>query len=144
IVFIVLYGCRRRNVLDALHVAFVLAIRGLMIGEVEMARSCLGWNLSYAGVAAVMLGTTALSSAALAHDARHLDFFNRHFAQNFTTNSSTSTSTSTSTTQSQRPVDPGVRGGAPGAGDSLPGLSQNEINFFKAAQDIFNEVETVE
>jgi CxxC motif-containing protein (DUF1111 family) len=107
-----------------------------------MARSCLRWNLSYAGVAAVMLGTTALSSAALAQDARHLDFFNRHFAQNFTTNSSTSTSTTT--TQTQRPVDPGVRGGAPGAGDSLPGLSQNEINFFKAAQDIFNEVETVE
>jgi CxxC motif-containing protein (DUF1111 family) len=42
-----------------------------------------------------------------------------------------------------RAVDPGVRGGAAGAGGALPGLSQDELNFFTAATDVFNEVDAV-
>jgi len=44
----------------------------------------------------------------------------------------------------QQAVDPGVRGGPAGAGGHLPGLSQDEINFFNAAADIFQEVDGVE
>jgi CxxC motif-containing protein (DUF1111 family) len=40
-------------------------------------------------------------------------------------------------------TDPGVRGGAPGAGGPLSGLSQKELNFFKAANNVFTETETV-
>ena len=35
------------------------------------------------------------------------------------------------------PVDPGVRGGSPGAGDSLPGLTPEEFNAFQIASMIF-------
>jgi CxxC motif-containing protein (DUF1111 family) len=51
--------------------------------------------------------------------------------------------TSSSRGHAPQSVDPGVRGGAPGAGGPLPGLSQNELNFFKAAKNVFNETETV-
>jgi CxxC motif-containing protein (DUF1111 family) len=82
-------------------------------------------------MAAVMLGATALSPPAVAQNA------NQVLAQN------TNSTNSAANQSRQRPVDPGVRGGAPGAGGPLPGLSQNELNFFKAATDVFNEVETV-
>jgi CxxC motif-containing protein (DUF1111 family) len=45
--------------------------------------------------------------------------------------------------QGTQPNDPGVRGGAPGAGGPLPGLSQKELNFFNAAKNVFTEIETV-
>jgi CxxC motif-containing protein (DUF1111 family) len=44
---------------------------------------------------------------------------------------------------SAQAADPGVRTGSPGAGGPLPGLSQNELNFFNAAKNIFSEVESV-
>ncbi len=40
-------------------------------------------------------------------------------------------------------VDPGVRGGPAGAGGPLPGLSQNELNFFDAAQVRFEDIDAV-
>jgi CxxC motif-containing protein (DUF1111 family) len=39
--------------------------------------------------------------------------------------------------------DPGVRGGAPGAGGALPGLNATEKAFFTAAQGVFEEVDSV-
>jgi hypothetical protein len=39
--------------------------------------------------------------------------------------------------------DPGVRGGAAGAGDPIAGLSKTQREFFKAGQDDFVEVEEV-
>jgi CxxC motif-containing protein (DUF1111 family) len=39
-------------------------------------------------------------------------------------------------------TDPGPRGGPPGAGGPLPGLSANELAFFTAAQTNFQEVDT--
>jgi CxxC motif-containing protein (DUF1111 family) len=41
------------------------------------------------------------------------------------------------------PVDPGVRGGAPGAGNPLPGLTADETAFFKDGLARFAEVEVV-
>src|SRR5207249_9043801 len=37
--------------------------------------------------------------------------------------------------------DPGVRGGVPGAGDPIAGLSTSEINYFNAGKDEFEEEE---
>jgi CxxC motif-containing protein (DUF1111 family) len=39
------------------------------------------------------------------------------------------------------PVDPGVRGGDPGAGGPLPGLSDLERGYFDVAKDVFQEVD---
>src|SRR5207342_3323759 len=41
----------------------------------------------------------------------------------------------------QTAKDPGVRGGPPGAGDSIPGLSANQIEFFLTGRDDFAEAE---
>jgi CxxC motif-containing protein (DUF1111 family) len=40
-------------------------------------------------------------------------------------------------------ADPGPRGGAPGAGGALVGLSPTEIAFFDAAKDVFTEIQSV-
>jgi len=40
-------------------------------------------------------------------------------------------------------TDPGVRGGAPGAGGSLAGLNANETAFFTAARERFKEIDSV-
>lgn len=40
-------------------------------------------------------------------------------------------------------IDPGPRGGAPGAGGPLPGLNATEQAFFTAAQGVFNEIDSV-
>jgi CxxC motif-containing protein (DUF1111 family) len=40
-------------------------------------------------------------------------------------------------------VDPGVRGGAPGAGGPLPGLTTSQQQFFAAAQVRFQEIDSV-
>jgi CxxC motif-containing protein (DUF1111 family) len=47
--------------------------------------------------------------------------------------------------QSFRPgvVDPGVRGGAAGAGGALAGLTTLQQNFFTSARDIFQEIDSV-
>ena len=39
-------------------------------------------------------------------------------------------------------VDPGVRGGAPGAGQPLPGISSDQMNFFTVAEGTFNDADT--
>src|SRR5262245_12752479 len=41
------------------------------------------------------------------------------------------------------PRDPGVRGGAAGAGDHLPGLTTDQITFFEVGQEDFAEAEGV-
>jgi CxxC motif-containing protein (DUF1111 family) len=45
--------------------------------------------------------------------------------------------------QGRGPTDPGVRGGAAGAGDPIPGLTDVERAFFEAAKDVFAEVDAV-
>ena len=40
-------------------------------------------------------------------------------------------------------TDPGVRGGASGAGGALPGLNTDELNFFASSKDVFEEVDSV-
>jgi len=53
-------------------------------------------------------------------------------------------SSSASLGQSKTPVDPGVRGGPPGAGGPLNGLTTDELVFFKDGQARFGEIEVVQ
>jgi len=41
------------------------------------------------------------------------------------------------------PIDPGVRTDAPGAGGAMPGLTANELEYFNAGRQTFNEQENV-
>src|SRR5262245_14152147 len=45
--------------------------------------------------------------------------------------------------QTRGPTDPGVRGGAAGAGGEIPGLNTDQSKFFDAAKDAFEEVDAV-
>jgi CxxC motif-containing protein (DUF1111 family) len=49
----------------------------------------------------------------------------------------------TGTAFGQVVADPGVRGGAPGAGGALRGLTTLQQQFFTSAQDIFGEIDSV-
>jgi CxxC motif-containing protein (DUF1111 family) len=69
------------------------------------------------GVASAIVGSAALSKSALAQSA-------------------------TDTTSFQA-SDPGVRGGAAGAGGPLAGLNPAEVAFFTSARDVFQEVDSV-
>jgi CxxC motif-containing protein (DUF1111 family) len=96
-----------------------------------MAKQYFTYASGLAGAAAMMLGATALSGAALAQvtpQSASLSHGGRGGG---------------GTLAGQQPTDPGVRGGALGAGGPLPGLSQNELNFFTAAAAVFAETETV-
>jgi CxxC motif-containing protein (DUF1111 family) len=91
-----------------------------------MAKSHLACRLSLTSIAAIMLGVTAAQNA---------------LAQNkITPNKSMATSNSS---QSSAAVDPGVRGGPPGAGGPVGGLTAAEQAFFTAAQARFEVIETV-
>jgi CxxC motif-containing protein (DUF1111 family) len=110
-----------------------------------------GWSL--ASIATMMLGATALSGPAFAQDGGGFNL-HKHFAQNFTTGDRRRGGGGGGGGDggggdggggggTQQAKDPGPRGGAAGAGGPLPGLSQDELNFFTAATDAFNQVETV-
>src|SRR3954451_10994540 len=45
--------------------------------------------------------------------------------------------------QTRGPTDPGVRGGAAGAGDPITGLTAAERAFFEVAKDVFGETDAV-
>jgi CxxC motif-containing protein (DUF1111 family) len=81
---------------------------------------------SLVGLATVLLGSVSLPQFAL--------------AQTAATNTTTTTAT---TANSSRTIDPGVRGGDPGAGGPLPGLTEAELAFFEVAKDVFQEVDAV-
>jgi CxxC motif-containing protein (DUF1111 family) len=86
---------------------------------------------SLASLAAILLGSAAWCGAAQAQNAASV-------AAN-----ASAAPADAATAQNRRgaPVDPGVRGGAPGAGGALPGLSDAERQFFTVATDVFQEVE---
>jgi CxxC motif-containing protein (DUF1111 family) len=112
-----------------------------------------------AGLAAMLLGSVAWSVAALAQDVSNTSI--NAGAANATTNAATTNASANVATantagrgqnnnnnsggSSSRggPTDPGVRGGDPGAGGSLQGLSSLEQQFFASAKDTFNEVDAV-
>jgi hypothetical protein len=119
-----------------------------------MRRNARAWPA--ASVATAMLGATALSGSAFAQDRDSLTGLQK-FAQSATANSNVTADHrggggggrgggggggggSGSTTGA---TDPGVRGGAPGAGGPIPGLTAAELAFFTASIARFNTIETV-
>jgi CxxC motif-containing protein (DUF1111 family) len=102
------------------------------------------WSITR--VVAVMLGTTALSSPAFAQQA-NFNFPGQNAGTGQNANSSNirgrGPGGSGGSVQSSQATDPGVRGGPPGAGGPLPGLSQDQLNFFTAAQGVFKQVDAV-
>lgn len=105
-----------------------------------MRQSYVTWYRSIARVAAVLLGTTALSAPAFAQNA-DFNFSGQKLAQNVS--SANRGGGPSSQGQSSAATDPGVRGGAPGAGGSVAGLTGAEQAFFTAAQERFQVIETV-
>jgi CxxC motif-containing protein (DUF1111 family) len=95
-----------------------------------MIKSHLGYKLSLTSLAALMLSVTAAQNALA--QSRDRDHHHR------TGNNSGSSSSSSS-----QVVDPGVRGGAAGAGGPVSGLTAAEQAFFTAAQARFQVIETV-
>ena len=88
-----------------------------------MAKSHRACKLSLTSIAAMMLSVTATQNA---------------LAQTLSKNVGTS-----NTSQSSAAVDPGVRGGPPGAGGPVGGLTAAEQAFFTASQTRFEVIETV-
>ena len=101
------------------------------MGTMNFARAC-----SLASLA-ILMGSTAWSGAAQAQDATAAN------ANTSAAMANTATAQNRNPTSPSRgaPVDPGVRGGTPGAGGPLPGLSDVEVQFFNAAKDVFQEVD---
>src|SRR5262249_33895835 len=104
--------------------------------------SCFSGRLSLAAVAALMLGATALSPAAHAQSFSGFGGFGGTggFRPPPTNPPPGGSPPPGGTSQA---TDPGPRGGTQSVGGPLKGLSQNEVNFFSASKDIFNEVDGV-
>jgi CxxC motif-containing protein (DUF1111 family) len=100
-----------------------------------------GRRWSVAGIATTLLGATALSGPAVGQDRDGVNLHN-HFAQNLTPDHHGGGGGGGGGSGGKT-LDPGPRGGAAGAGGALPGLSQDELNFFTAATAVFTQVETV-
>jgi CxxC motif-containing protein (DUF1111 family) len=105
-----------------------------------------------AGLAAMLLGTAAWSGTALAqvvsNPATSAATANTNAANaNTDTNAVTANAAgrgqnnNSGGASSRAPTDPGVRGGDPGAGGALPGLSDVERQYFDVAKDVFQEVD---
>ena len=105
-----------------------------------------------AGLAAMLLGTAAWSGTALAqvvsNPTTSAAAANTNAANaNADTNAATANAAgrgqnnNSSSASSRAPTDPGVRGGDPGAGGALPGLSDVERQYFDVAKDVFQEVD---
>jgi hypothetical protein len=105
-----------------------------------------------AGLAAMLLGTAAWSGTALAQVVSN-PTTSAATANTNAANANTDTNAVTANAagrgqnnnsggaSSRAPTDPGVRGGDPGAGGALPGLSDVERQYFDVAKDVFQEVD---
>jgi CxxC motif-containing protein (DUF1111 family) len=102
-----------------------------------MTKSHLAFRLSLASIATVMVGLTAPQNA-LAQNVQNIT--NGH--GNGTTHGG-SVQMGCCSSQSSKAVDPGVRGGPPGAGGPVSGLNADQQAFFTAAQGSFQAIETV-
>ena len=99
-----------------------------------MAKYARRWSV--AGIAAMLLGATALSGPVFGQAAQNAATPNHRCGFGDCGGGGGGGS-------GTQAVDPGPRGGAPGAGGPLQGLSQNELNFFTAATAVFTQIETV-
>jgi CxxC motif-containing protein (DUF1111 family) len=105
----------------------------LQNGEIEMTKYVRRWSV--AGIATMLLGATALSGPAFGQAAQNAAAPDHRCGVGGCGGGGGGTGGKT--------LDPGPRGGPPGAGGAIPGLSPPELAFFTAATDVFNEVEAV-
>jgi CxxC motif-containing protein (DUF1111 family) len=100
---------------------------------------------SLASLAAILLGSAAWCGAAHAQNAAPAAAAPAaaSVAPANAAAADTATAQNRSPTTSSRgaPVDPGVRGGAPGAGGALTGLSDAERQYFEVSKEVFQEVD---
>jgi len=85
---------------------------------------------------ALLLGATILSDPAWAQTAAPNAASQQPPAQ-------ASSSSANTASRTRGPTDPGLRGGDPGAGDGLTGLTDIERQYFDVAKDVFGEVDGV-
>src|SRR5882757_680872 len=117
---------------------------------------------AHAGLAAMLLGSVAWSGGALAQNVSNTNP-NAVTTSTTTTNAATTDAATTSAMTNNAvtanaaargqnnnsggassrgaPTDPGVRGGDPGAGGVLTGLSDAERQYFDVSKDVFQEVD---
>jgi CxxC motif-containing protein (DUF1111 family) len=99
-----------------------------------MAKSQLAYGVSLAAITVMMLGAAAQAqnvAAARADGGRGGGAHHHHNGGSGGGGNSQSGA-----------VDPGLRGGTPGAGQPLPGISSDQMNFFTVAEGTFNAVDT--
>jgi CxxC motif-containing protein (DUF1111 family) len=96
-----------------------------------------------AGLAAMLLGSAAWSGTALAQDVSNPAASTANADTNAVTANTAGRAQNNNSggASSRAPTDPGVRGGDPGAGGALPGLSDVERQYFDVAKDVFQEVD---
>lgn len=103
-----------------------------------------------AGVAAMLLGSVAWSSAVVAQGVSNTNTSPNAAAAG--TNATAANAGGRGGGQNNNPgggpsrgggTDPGVRGGDPGAGGPLQGLNDTELSFFAGSKDVFMEVDAV-
>src|SRR3954465_6298464 len=96
-----------------------------------------------AGLAAMLLGSAAWSGIALAQDVSNPAASTANADTNAVTSNTAGRAQNNNSggASSRAPTDPGVRGGDPGAGGALPGLSDVERQYFDVAKDVFQEVD---
>jgi hypothetical protein len=104
-------------------------------------REC-GWKWSVAGIAAAMLGATVLSGSAFAQVNSSVTAANRGGGGGFGGGGGGG-GTGGGGGGAAQVTDPGVRGGAPGAGGPIAGLNSAQLAYFTAAQARFSVIETV-
>jgi CxxC motif-containing protein (DUF1111 family) len=101
-----------------------------------------------AGVATMLLGSVAWSTDALSQNNSTANTTNADASSNAATADVTAGGRSFGNNFGRSPsrgggTDPGVRGGEPGAGGPLQGLSNAELQFFNASKEVFQEVDAV-
>src|SRR5882757_4065168 len=107
-------------------------------GGQEMVKLGLTRACALAGFAAGLLGSVSLPEFALAQNAATMN--STPAAPSTAAPNAAAANTSS---RSKGPVDPGVRGGDPGAGGPLPGLTDVERAFFEVAKTVFQEIDAV-
>jgi len=110
--------------------------QGLKGWEVKMAKSQLAYGVSLAAIAVMMLGATAQAQNVAAAQA------GGGFQRGGGGHHHNGGGNGGHSGANPGAVDPGIRGGAPGAGQPLPGISSDQMNFFTVAQGTFNDVDT--
>jgi CxxC motif-containing protein (DUF1111 family) len=93
---------------------------------------------SLASLAAGLLASVSLPEHALAQSAAVTNS-----TTTATTTAAPNAAAANTSSRSRGPVDPGVRGGDPGAGGALPGLTDVELAFFNVAKTVFQEIDAV-